>query len=201
MKSIYLVRHAQYIEKTESVLPKNYTLEQLLTARDGKLSVLGRIQAKVTGNYLHGFKITSIISSSLDRTKQTAQIISKQIPNSTVSLSETLWECLPSMPNNPRKEVSLINKSDISKSWERIETIYKEYFTYESDNKSSLIIVCHGNLIRALVGKLLGSDQESWLKMDVMNCGITRVDINQNEKILVSFNENAHLSIDLKTFS
>jgi broad specificity phosphatase PhoE len=62
------------------------------------------------------------------------------------------------------------------------------------------VVVCHGNLIRYLVARVLGADPLVWGAMLTSNGGITRVFAGAaGELILLSFNETGHLPPELQT--
>ena len=62
------------------------------------------------------------------------------------------------------------------------------------------IIVTHGNLIRALVVRLLGADEHAWIDMECRNCSLTTIDAyGDGRRVLVGFNDVGHLENGLRT--
>jgi serine/threonine-protein phosphatase PGAM5 len=64
------------------------------------------------------------------------------------------------------------------------------------------IIVCHGNVIRYFVTKVLKVDTKAWLQMTIGNCSLTTVNIRPDGSLkLVSFNDLGHIPPNLQTLT
>ena len=188
-RRVYLIRHGQ--KDTE--------------LRDGELqgplTDLGRRQARRTSGRLAGLPIVSIRSSDLLRAAQTAETVSRQFPAHPVKESALLRECVPSIPPGREQDPPFANidPSSISRMRERIDQVYDAALSIPT-RPSHEVIVAHGNLIRALIVRLLGADEDSWIDMECRNCSITTVDVyGDGRRILVGFNDVGHLEEELRT--
>lgn len=78
---------------------------------------------------------------------------------------------------------------------------FKKYFTF-SKTKRTVLLVCHGNIIRYLVCKSLGIDTDSWTKFDIKQCGITIVELNSKDNSIkvIGHNDVGHIPIEMQTF-
>ena len=82
---------------------------------------------------------------------------------------------------------------------ERTDQVYDAALSIPT-RPSHEVIVAHGNLIRALIVRLLGADEDSWIDMECRNCSITTVDVyGDGRRILVGFNDVGHLEEELRT--
>ena len=62
------------------------------------------------------------------------------------------------------------------------------------------IIVCHGNVIRYFVTKVLNVDTMSWLQMSIGNCSLTIIRMKPDGSMkLVSFNDVGHIPPNMQT--
>ena len=78
LRRVVLVRHGQYDEHDT-----------------GKLTTFGRKQAAVTAHAFKGMRIDAMVSSTLIRAKETAEIIADGIGHAKVVHSSLLCECVP----------------------------------------------------------------------------------------------------------
>ena len=82
-----------------------------------------------------------------------------------------------------------------------IDSIVERHFRRARSTRHELL-VCHGNLIRALVSRALGVKLATWLAMDIHHCGITRIAVQHDGSTrLVAFNDTGHLPVELITAS
>ena len=188
-RRVYLIRHGQ--EDTDE---REGELQ-------GPLTDLGRRQARRTAGRLAVLPIVGIRSSDLLRASQTAATIGRQFPAHPVKESSLLRECVPSIPPGREDDppFATIDPASISRMRERIDQVFDAGFSIPA-HPNHEIIVAHGNLIRALVVRLLGADEHSWVDMECRNCSITTVDVyGDGRRILVGFNDVAHLEENLRT--
>ena len=167
----------------------------------GPLTNLGRRQARRTSRRLAGLPIVSIRSSDLLRASQTAETISRQFPAHPVKESGLLRECVPSIPPGREQDPPFANidPSSISQMRKRIDQVYDGALSIPT-HPSHEVIVAHGNLIRALIVRLLGAYEDSWIDMECRNCSVTTVDVyGDGRRILVGFNDVGHLEEELLT--
>lgn len=200
MKTIILIRHAQY-KKAVSLGKNSKTLDEILELTDGGLTSIGIKQAQCVRDFLAPIKIDKFFSSDLVRSKESASIIISGHPDVKLKASSLLRECLPSMPQSPEEEISHLEDSDIENSKSIADGAYTRFIEQASSTTSTDVIVCHGNLIRYFVSRVIGSKLDGWTKMDVMNCGITKITLEAGVHRLETFNESGHLPDIFKTYS
>lgn len=188
-KTIILVRHGQYHPALEN--------------ERERLTALGRKQAKHTGKRLKEIKINRIVHSTMPRAVETASIIKKELGyRGVVEACDTLRECVPGFPEKLRKKFGHTDLEKLAKSEAQLNKAYKKYF--KTSKKDSVeVIVCHGNVIRYLVCRVLGIDTLNWLKMDILQCGISVVSLRSkgvHRAMLLSHNDVGHIPIHQRTF-
>jgi serine/threonine-protein phosphatase PGAM5 len=190
MKTIYLVRHGQYDPEVET--------------EDGlgsELTSSGMAQAKLTAKRLAAYPITAIHSSSMTRAVQTAKIIAEEHPNQVVKESDSLWELTPPVPYLIMKYVKEISSEKMAAEEMKAEKAFQMYFKPARGGDDEYeIIVCHGNIIRYFICRVLKVSVLAWLNFETYNCSINSVEIDEfgNMKLL-SYNESGHLPEELKT--
>ena len=188
-RRVYLVRHGQ-----EDTNRRDGELQ-------GPLSEIGKRQARRTAGRLAGKPISLIRSSDLLRASQTAATIGRQFPEHPVQESKMLRECVPTIPRGRESEPPFdsIDPAAIPRVRERIDQVFEVALSIPP-HPSHEVIVAHGNLIRALIVRLLGAYDDAWLDMDCRNCSLTTVDVyGDGRRVLVGFNDVAHLEDDLHT--
>jgi broad specificity phosphatase PhoE len=174
MHFVHLIRHGQYVQQPPD--------------GDGPLTPLGRRQAAAAGRYLARWPIARVWSSDLERATQTAEILLKRIDlkgfRKTAALREVIPSAVPGMsvPSSLRRE-----------SRAAISDVLTTFFAPLSATRHDLL-VCHGNLIRSLVCRVLDGDQFSWLKLATYHCALTSFVIRSDGGIaLVRYGESAYL--------
>jgi serine/threonine-protein phosphatase PGAM5 len=84
-----------------------------------------------------------------------------------------------------------------------IEAFFRERFVPAPDAAGRHdIVVCHGNVIRYFVAKVLRADPMSWLQMSISNCSLTVVRVNPDGSMkLDSFGDYGHIPENMRTFT
>lgn len=182
LRRVVLVRHGQYDEHDT-----------------GQLTALGRKQAATTALAFEGMRIDSMVSSTLIRAKQTAEIIAEQIGFPRVTHSALLCECVPTMlPASLRVKV---DPEHVRQDRERADRAYERFFRPTKTARTDLVI-CHGNIIRFFACRALGVQPRAWIKMQSLHCGITEISVLPNgETRLASYNDTGHLPRPMRTMS
>jgi serine/threonine-protein phosphatase PGAM5 len=192
-RTLYLVRHGQYDSGRRD---------------EGDLSTLGRQQAEFTALFLRNIPFSRLYYSPVRRASETARIIAAHMPEVSCIEDEKLRECIPSIP---RQHAALfadrypeITPERVKSCMQRMDDIYDQYFRPIEDQRNGKeiheLFVCHGNVIRYLVSRVLGASADAWTSMLIHHCGLTRVTIDHNGQIyLVSHNDIGHLSDELRT--
>jgi serine/threonine-protein phosphatase PGAM5 len=188
-RTIILVRHGQYHHATDKELER--------------LTTLGRKQAKLVGKRLKENKIDRMVVSTMPRAQETAQIIRSEIGyRKAFESCDTLRECTPGFPKHLRKKAGYTDTKKLAKAQAQLNKAFAKYF--KAPRKDTLeVIVCHGNVIRYLVCKVLGIDPLVWRQMDIKQCAISVVEVRSkgtNRKLLVSHNDMGHIPKHQRTF-
>ena len=173
---LYFVRHGQY-ERTDE-------------HPDGTLTELGRRQAEALAERIQDLPLDSIWSSTMYRAEETAQVIADlHFPHLEVQRSTLLREKI-----FPCDRSYWHNASDSFRAPEdRLERIAARWLR-RSNRERHELLVCHGNLIRAILTHVLEHDVEQWIRMVTHNCGLTRVACWDDGRVsVVSFNETSYL--------
>lgn len=188
-KTIILVRHGQYHSASDKELER--------------LSNLGRQQAKYAARRLKEIEIDRICSSTMPRAIETAALI-KRVLNykGKTSSCEKLNECVPGFPKLLRKKYGHTDTKKLKLHQAQAEAAYKKHFKAPKKD-STEILVCHGNMIRYLICRLLEIDSDKWIQMDILQCSISTIQIRSkghNRRVLLSFNEIGHIPKSKRTF-
>ena len=190
IRTIYLIRHGDYNHEDE---------------RDpdvGKeLIPLGIAQARLVASRLKSLpvRITSLISSTMTRARKTAMIINHEFPNFELQKDSMIRECTP--PTWREDIMAEETKSDLEDCASNLEAAFTKYFIPSPDDDDrNDVIVCHGNVIRYFVTKVLKVNTMTWLQMTIGNCSITILRMMPNRMMkLISFNDVGHIPPNLQT--
>ncbi|XP_066546182.1 serine/threonine-protein phosphatase PGAM5, mitochondrial isoform X2 [Amia ocellicauda] len=172
-RHVFLIRHSQYN------LNGHGDKERILTP-------LGREQAELTGQRLAdlGLKYNVLIHSSMTRATETANIISKYLPEVDMVSCDLLREGAPIEPVPPVSHWK--PEAVYHEDGARIEAAFRRYI-HRADVKqkedSYEIIVCHANVIRYFVCRALQFPPEGWLRMGLNNGSITWLTIRPNGRV------------------
>ncbi len=191
-RTIYLVRHGQYDHLDE---------RDEFTGRE--LVPLGIAQARLIAARLRAMPVafSSLTSSTMTRARQTARVISREFPGLELKQDPLISECTPP---TWRKDVMAGETADAMAACVRnIERFFQERFVPSPDAADRHdIVVCHGNVIRYLVTRVLKADPMSWLQMGISNCSLTIVRIPSDGTMkLDAFGDYGHIPENLRTFT
>jgi serine/threonine-protein phosphatase PGAM5 len=191
-RTIYLIRHGHYDEADQR---DEYIGKEL--------TPLGIAQARLLAARLMAMpvKFTSLTSSTMTRARQTAMIINQEFLEIELKQNKSISECTP-----PTWRKDIMAKTDSAEVFEcvtNIEKAFQEYFIPSPDeNDRNEIIVCHGNVIRYFVTKVLKVDTMSWLQMSITNCSLTIVRIMPDGTMkLDAFSDSGHIPENLRSFT
>jgi serine/threonine-protein phosphatase PGAM5 len=186
---LYLIRHGFYDYHDE---------------RDpevGKALVpLGVAQARLTADRLRSLpvRVSSLRSSTMTRAYETALVIGEEFPDLQITKHKQLSECTP--PTWREDIMAEYESEELSACRDKLETAFAEFFVPSSGGDRHDVVVCHGNVIRYFVTRILGVDTLSWLVMSVGNCSLTVVRINPDGTMkLLSVGDVGHLPPNLQT--
>ena len=84
-----------------------------------------------------------------------------------------------------------------------LEKAFEEIFIPSPDSRDrNDIIVCHGNVIRYFVTKVLKVDPMSWLQMSITNCSLTIIRVLPDGTTkLDTFSDYGHIPENMRTFT
>jgi serine/threonine-protein phosphatase PGAM5 len=192
IRTIYLIRHGDYAPQDDSI-PDSLNV----------LTPLGIAQARLVSIRLKSMNVNfnSIISSTMTRAMQTSLVITNDFPEILFEQSELIRECTP--PTWREDVMAETNADEVEECVNNLEEAFQKYFIPSPDDKDrNEVIVCHGNVIRYFVTKVLKVDTMSWLQMSISNCSLTiiRVLPNGNMK-LDAFSDYGHIPENMRTFT
>ncbi len=192
IRTIYLIRHGDYTPQNDS-LPDS---ENILTP-------LGIAQARLVSTRLKSMNIifNSLTSSTMTRAKQTALVINKDFPELKLEQSNLIMECTP--PSWRKDVMAGVDTSEKGECVKNLEQAFQKYFISSPDDKNrNDIIVCHGNVIRYFVTKVLKVDTMAWLQMSITNCSLTIIRILPDGTMkLDAFSDYGHIPENMRTFT
>lgn len=163
MADIYLIRHAKHDKDS----------------KDGSLTKKGIDQAKNLKKYLAKKEFDHIFISTKTRTKQTAEeSLPKKIQEKTVyddRIREIHGDVISTTKNNDR------TKNDKKR--------LNEFYNQISKLKGNTLVICHGNVQRYILSKILGVKSNSFYKFAFRNTGVTRIRIKNEETVILYVNK------------
>jgi len=183
VRTIYLVRHGHYESwNNESV------------KGEGHITPIGRQQALSTSKRIAAIPFTAVYCSSLNRARETCELVVNGRPDTEIRTSTLLQEVLPVIPGRWEPFLKDYSQNDLVADRDRAEVAYSRHFISAVGKDKCDLIVAHGNLIRFFVCRVLDVDVKSWGYMDIDHCSISVVRINHNGWTqLVRLNDTAHL--------
>jgi serine/threonine-protein phosphatase PGAM5 len=190
IRTIYLIRHGEYdqADTSDSDVGK-------------KLTPLGIAQARLVSTRLKGIPVefTSLTSSTMTRARETAMVINEDFPQLKLQQSTLIRECTP--PTWRKDVVADETESDLIMCVKNIEQAFAEYFIPSPAlGDRNDIIVCHGNIIRYFVTKLLKADPMSWLQMSIGNCSLTIIRVLPDGSMkLAAYGDMGHIPPNMQT--
>ncbi|MNJ98446.1 phosphoglycerate mutase [compost metagenome] len=188
-KTIILVRHGQYHPAQEN--------------ETERLTTLGRKQAKHVSNRLKEVKIDRIVHSTMPRAMETAAIIKSGLSfRKSFESCDTLRECVPGFPKELRKKHGFTDIKKLKSHKEQADKAFEKYFK-PSKKDSVEVLVCHGNIIRYLVCRVLGIDTMKWRELDIQQCALSVVEVRSKgslKNVVISHNDVGHIPKAQRTF-
>jgi serine/threonine-protein phosphatase PGAM5 len=189
---IYLIRHGDYNQTDEQ--------DEFI---GNELTPLGIAQARLLAARLEATPVefSSLTSSTMTRARQTAMIINKELPALELIQDELICECTP--PSWRKDVMAGVDTTEKEKCVENLEKAFTKYFISSPDESDrNDLIICHGNVIRYFVTKVLKVDPMSWLQMSITNCSLTIIRIMPDGSMkLDTFSDYGHIPENLRTFT
>ena len=174
---LYVVRHGETMENANNCLVGR--INSSLTSK-------GKEQAKQVSNYFKDKKIDLIVSSPLDRCKETAQIISNNTP--IIYSDKLLGRDHGEFTGKPRNSINFdeywnYNKNIQYEKAESVKDLYNRVATLIEELKEkykdkNIIIVTHSGIMRVLYYYFKGIPDDGILsEITIRNCEVFEYDI------------------------
>ena len=189
MRTIVLIRHGEYEHGDES-------------ADEGHLDTLGKQQSRLVAARLDGWPIEfdSIQASTLNRARETGEIIARWFPDLELTLHDDIREC--TMATRRQDMMEDLEPGEAEECEATLEGALERIFVPATKGRDEFdIVVCHGNIIRWVVTKVLEVDPLAWLQMSVANCSITVVQVRTDGSMkLISFADSGHIPYEMTSY-
>jgi len=190
VRTIILIRHGEYEHDRECDEDVGCGLV-----------ALGRQQAHLVAARLKGLPIefTSIQASAMTRARQTGAIIAEYFPGLDLALHRDIRECTPT---TRREDIMAdLEPGEAAECEANLEAAWERIFVPAVEDHEFDIVVCHGNVIRWFVTRVLDVDPEAWLQMSIANCSLTFVQVRADgSKKLIAFADSGHLPYTMTTY-
>ncbi|MEM4755572.1 MAG: histidine phosphatase family protein [Candidatus Woesearchaeota archaeon] len=194
---LILVRHGQTLGNVKKIIQGQ---------QHGKLSALGKEQAKKVGLRLKHEQIDAIYTSDLQRAKDTAQEIIKYHPNATVVYSPLLRErhygefeskAYGSLSEYVNKN-KLCHWHFVPKGGESNYQLHQRilrFFTslLKKHKQQTVVVVSHGNILTLLLIHLFKKQLHDYREMHPDNTAVTILEFKGKTMQVHVFNCTAHL--------
>jgi len=189
MRTIVLIRHGEYHHGDESV-------------DEGHLDTLGKQQSRMVAGRLDAWpmEFDSIQASTLNRARETGEIMAEWFPHLELTLHDDIREC--TMATRRQDIMEDLEPGEAEECETTLESAFERIFIPPTKGRDEFdIVVCHGNIIRWVVTKMLDVDPESWLQMSIANCSITVVQVRTDGSMkLIAFADSGHIPYEMTTY-
>ncbi len=149
-----------------------------------KLTKEGRLQAEETAEYLKNFQFDLILSSSLSRSMETAEIISRH-QKKKPSIHEELVEYHKDVYDYSSLEKNLIE--GIGSTIRAKKTIKFFQKILQNNVGKKILIVSHGNVIRGCVGTSMGFSLRKSPELNLFNCSLSSFIFRKDKLISIYY--------------
>ena len=191
IRTLYLIRHGEYVHDKDC--------DEYVGC---ELDALGREQAALVAARLKAMPITfsSLQSSPMTRARQTADIIALSFPDLKPVRNDDIHECTPT---TRRQDImDGLKPGEAAECDAQLQAAAARLLvpaTVGHDEHD--IVVCHGNVIRWMVCRVLGVDPHAWLQMSIANCSVTVIQVKADGALkLVSFADSGHIPWERTTY-
>ena len=164
------------------------------------LSALGVAQAHLAGARLAALPggIDGRHVSPLQRARDTAAAIGAALPPAAFDVLDDLAECTP--PTRRAAAMEGEKPEDLAACQAQLDRVFAAWFKPAEGGERTDLFVCHGNVIRYLVTRALGVDNQAWLGMSIGHASITRVRVKADGSMQVlAVGDVGHLPPNLLT--
>ena len=189
VRTLWLIRHGEYEHGVE-------------TTDEGGLVALGRQQARLLAARLDGYPVvfTSLQASTMTRAGETAELLAEAFPRVPVSFHDDIRECTPPTTRQDIMEKLEPGEAEtcaatLEKAWARL------FVPARGSGDEHDLVVCHGNVIRWFMARVVKNDVENWLEASIANCSVTVVQVRADGSTkLISFADTGHIPWGMTTY-
>ncbi|MBX3068251.1 MAG: histidine phosphatase family protein [Microbacteriaceae bacterium] len=188
---LYLVRHGEQ-QDAEHGLP------------DGPLSARGKRQARAIARRLSGVPFSAAWHSPLQRAQETAEIMTKDMPDLEPKPSALLMDCIPSGPDDDMPKAfdtffGAITEAEIDAGKAQMADAVTEWLSPSRGDRHDLLIT-HNFVIAWFVREVFGAPAWRWMGLNQANCGLTIIRVRTAKPaVLITHNDLGHLPVELRT--
>lgn len=191
IRNLYLIRHGEYVH--------DETCDEAVGC---ELDALGREQARLVAFRLDAMPVTftSLQTSPLTRARQTADLIARQMPELVPQVQGDIRECTP--PTHRQDIMDALKPGEAAECEAQLrEAAARLLVPAGGAVDRHDLIICHGNVIRWLVCRALGVDQEAWLNLSIANCSVTIIQVRADGSCkLIAFADSGHIPWSMTTY-
>lgn len=184
---LYLIRHGHYHAETD-------------TANYGKLTGLGRRQARCVGRRFASVDLCGVHHSDMLRAVETAEIIARELdPAMPIRSSRLLREGVPTVPC---PWLPNLTRAQAKRDRARMDEAYDRYFRPTRSGQREELLVAHANIIRYFVSRVMGDSVAKWARISLTQASLTAIAVGPTSTrvMLMSFNDVGHLPPRMHTF-
>jgi broad specificity phosphatase PhoE len=188
---LYLVRHGEQ-QDAEYGLP------------EGPLSARGKRQAMAISERLSGVPFSRAWHSPLQRSAETAEIMTERMPALQSQPSALLMDCIPSgptadMPPHFESFFGGITPAQIEAGEAQMADAVAEFLAPAREDRHDLLVT-HNFVIAWFVREVFGAPAWRWLGVNQANCGLTIIRVRSTKPpVLITHNDLGHLPVELRT--
>jgi broad specificity phosphatase PhoE len=168
-------------------------------AKYGKLTALGRRQAKRVGRRLASVDFHVMHHSDMLRAVETAEVIAGErdvaVP---IKSSKLLREGVPTVPC---PWLPNLTRAEARQDRARMDAAYDRYFKPSRGGQREELLVAHANIIRYFISRAMGDSVAKWACLALTQGSLTVIAVGiSGRALLVSFNDVGHLPPKMRTF-
>jgi serine/threonine-protein phosphatase PGAM5 len=183
---LYLVRHGHYHTEKDA-------------AKYGRLTTLGRRQAKRVGRRLASVHLHVMHHSDMLRAAETAEIIAGELDTTIpIKSSKLLREGVPTVPC---AWLPNLTRAEARQHRARMDAAYDRYFKPPRNGQREELLVAHANIIRYFISRAMGDSITRWASISLTLGSLTVMAVGPSGRaMLMSFNDVGHLPPKMRTF-
>lgn len=173
MASVIFVRHGESLSNTNNIITSDY--------KGYPLTEKGKAQALEAAVELKGIHVDKLMSSPVQRAKETAEIISNVVKVQPMVDERIRESGMGPFNNKSLNEIPKKKRSELGmESWESHQ---ERFISAINDVDGVSLMVSHAFPIRSAVAHFLDLDEDESYGINIRNGSITVVDLD-SEKVL-----------------